>query len=95
MYFLSACLIVVVLSAALSYRRSRALSRHPQGRLAAFLPAFCAAAFALVLLEFDRIQGKQEVGPFATTYLLMLVVSFFGGWFLGIIVGLPDDKSHD
>ncbi|WP_050422072.1 hypothetical protein [Bradyrhizobium tropiciagri] len=92
MYFLAACLIVVVLSAAMSYRRSRTLSRNPQGRLAAFLPAFCAAAFGLGLIGFDRIQGTQESGPSATTDLLMLVVSFFGGWFLGIIVGLPNNK---
>ena len=92
MYLLTACLIVVVLSAAISYRRSTTLSRNPQGRLAAFLPAFCAAACALGLNEFDRVQGTQEFGPSATTYLLMLVVAFFGGWFLGIIVGLPNDK---
>lgn len=92
MYFLAACLLVVVLSAAISYRRSSALSRTPQGRLGAFLPLFCAAAIGLGLVGFDRVQGTQEFGPSATTDLLMLVVSFVGGWFLGIIAGLPSDK---
>ncbi|SDG60723.1 hypothetical protein SAMN05216338_1001889 [Bradyrhizobium sp. Rc2d] len=34
MYLLTACLIVVVLSAAISFRRCRLLSRNRQGRLA-------------------------------------------------------------
>jgi len=92
MYFLTACLIVVVLSAAISLRRCRLLSRNPQGRLAVFLPAFCSGACALGLIGFQRLQGPQESGSLTTTYLLMLVVSFFGGWFLGIIGGLPDKK---
>lgn len=92
MYLLTACLIVVVLSAAISFRRCRLLSQNPQGRFAAFLPAFCAAGCGLALIGIDRVQGTQEFGSSATTYLLMLVVSFFGGWFLGIIGGLPNDK---
>ncbi|MDN4983093.1 hypothetical protein KUL72_24340 [Bradyrhizobium arachidis] len=90
--FLTACLIVIVSSAAMSYRRSRALSQNPQGRLAVFLPVFSAGACALGLIGFDRVRGPQEFGPSVTTDLLMLIVSFFGGWFLGIILGLPDSK---
>lgn len=92
MYFLTACLIVVVLSAAISYGRSRALSQNPQGRLAVFLPVFCAGACALGLIGFDRVRGTPEYGLSVTTYPLALIVSFFGGWFLGIILGLPDSK---
>jgi hypothetical protein len=91
MYFLTACLIVVILSAAISFRRCRLLAQNPQGRLAAFLPLFSAAGCGLGLIGFDRVQGTQVFG-FATTYLLMLIASFVGGWFLGIIGGLPDNK---
>ena len=84
MYFLTACLIVLVLSAVLSYRRSRFLSRSFQGRLAAIWPALCAAICALGLIGFDHIQNKQELGPSATTYLMMLIGAFAAGWFVGV-----------
>ena len=91
MYLLTACLIVVVLSATISFRRCRLLSQNPKGRLTAFLPAYCAGAFLLGLIGFDRLQGTGFGSP-ATPYLLALIVSFFGGWLLGIIGGLPDDR---
>jgi len=45
MYFLTACLIVLVLSAVVSFRRSRLLSRNFQGRLAAIWPSLSAREF--------------------------------------------------
>ena len=88
MYFLTACLIVVLLSAVMSFRRARSLPRTRQGRFAAIWPVLCAGACALVLIGFDRVQGPREFGPSATTYLLMLITSFFSGWFLGVIGGM-------
>jgi hypothetical protein len=94
MYFLTACLIVVVLSAVVAYRRAGSLPRNLQGRLdrqqrrAAMWPVFCAGICALGLLGLHQVQGWQESGPFETDYLLMLILlitSFFGGWFLGVI----------
>ncbi|QOZ73512.1 hypothetical protein [Bradyrhizobium arachidis] len=87
MYLLTACLVVIVLSAAVSFRRSRSLSRDARGRLAAIWPVFCAGVFALGLIGFERAQGSQGVGPSTTTDLLLLVVSFFSGWFLGALAG--------
>src|SRR5664279_535404 len=98
MYFLTACLIVVVVSAAVSLRRSRNLSQKlfqwstPAQRLAArrrpLWPGICLAIFGLGLIGFNHVQG-HELGPFATTYpdLLMLVASIFGGWLMGVIGG--------
>jgi hypothetical protein len=98
MYFLTACLIVVVVSAAVSLRRSRNLSQKlfqwvtPAQRLAArrraLWPAICAGFCLLVLLGFHHLQHEQELGPTTTTDLMMLTVSFIGGWFLGIIGGM-------
>ncbi|MBB4382916.1 hypothetical protein GGD66_000446 [Bradyrhizobium sp. CIR48] len=94
MYFLTACLMVVVLSAAVAYRRAGSLPRNLQGRLdrqqrrAAMWPAMCAGICALRLLGLHYVRGWQESGPLETDYLLMLlllITSFFGGWFLGII----------
>jgi tryptophan-rich sensory protein len=96
MYFLTACLIVVVVSAAISLRRSRNLSQPqwatPAQRLAArrraLWPTICAGFCLLVLLGFHHFQHEQELGLTATTYLMMLVASFFGGSFLGVIGGM-------
>ena len=82
--FLTACLIVLVLSAVVSFRRSRLLSRSFQGRLAAIWPSLCAGIFALALIGFDRIQDKQEFGPSATIHLMMLIGAFAFGWFAGV-----------
>jgi hypothetical protein len=86
MYFLTACLIVLVLSAVLSFRRSRFLSRTFQGRIAAIWPSLCAGICALGLIGFDRIQNKPELGPSATTHLMMLVGAFAAGWFFGVFI---------
>ncbi|MDA9549024.1 hypothetical protein GPL17_09940 [Bradyrhizobium yuanmingense] len=94
MYFLTACLIVVVLSAVVAYRRAGSLPRNLQGRLdrqqrrAAMWPFFCAGICALGLLGLHQVLDRQEIGPIETDYLLvliMLITSFFGGWFLGVI----------
>lgn len=99
MYF-TAFLIVVVLSAVVSLRRSRNLSRNSQGaapaqRLAArrraLWPAICAAIFGLGLLAFYHIQDKQEFGPSVTLHLAALAAAFLGGWFLGVIGGMDWD----
>jgi hypothetical protein len=94
MYFLTACLIVVIVSAAISLRRSRNLSQpqwaSPAQRLAArrraLWPTICAGLCLLGLLGFHHFQHEQETT--ATTYLMMLVASFFGGSFLGVIGGM-------
>ena len=83
-YFLTACLIVLVLSAVVSFRRSRFLSRNFQGRLAAIWPSLCAGICALALIAFDHVQGKKELGPSATTYLIMIIGAFAAGWFAGV-----------
>ncbi|MCK1541817.1 hypothetical protein IVA98_02855 [Bradyrhizobium sp. 160] len=96
MYFLTACLVVVVVSAAVSLRRSRNLSQpqwaSPAQRLAArrraFWPTICAGFCLLGLLGFHHFQHEPELAPTATTYLMMLVASFFGGSFLGVIGGM-------
>ena len=94
MYFLTACLIVVILSAVMAYRRAGSLPRNLQGRLdrqqrlAAMWPPICGAICVLGLIRFDRVQGRQEFGPIETDYLLMpalLITSFVGGWLLGVI----------
>ncbi|WP_176722065.1 hypothetical protein [Bradyrhizobium sp. LMTR 3] len=84
MYFLAACLIVLVLSAVASFRRSKSLSRNFHGRLAAIWPSLCAGICALGLIGFDHVQAKQELGPSATTYLIMLIGAFAAGWFVGV-----------
>ena len=94
MYFLTACLIVVV-SAAVSLRRSRNLSQKlfqwstPAQRLAArrraLWPTICALFCLLVLLGFHHFQHEQETT--ATTYLMALVASFLAGSMLGFIGG--------
>jgi Mg2+/citrate symporter len=84
MYFLTACLIVLCLSAVVSFRRSRFLSRNIQGRLAAIWPSLCAGICALGLIAFDHVRDKKELGPSATTYLIMLIGAFAAGWFVGV-----------
>jgi hypothetical protein len=56
-----------------------------QQRIAMVWPGFCAGICGLGLIGLIRVQGAQEIGPFATTDLLALIAAFFGGWFLGVI----------
>jgi hypothetical protein len=85
MYLLTVCLIVLVLTALVASRRARRLPRTPRGRLTAIWPALCAAICALSLLAIWRAQGVQAVEPSVTTCLLMLVVAFNAGWFIGVV----------
>ena len=98
--YLTAFLIVAVLSAVVSLRRSMNLSRNfkllgPAQRLAvrrrAAWPAICAAIFGLGLIAFDHVQDKQEFGPSVTIHLMAFTAAFFGGWFLGVIGGMDWD----
>ncbi|MGJ4883832.1 hypothetical protein ACQR1N_30160 [Bradyrhizobium sp. HKCCYLRH1073] len=99
MYFI-AFMIVVVLTAVVSLRRSMTLSRNARGagpaqRLAArrraLWPVFCAAIFELGLIGLSHVQDNQELGPSATIHLMALTAAFIGGWFLGVIGGLDWD----
>lgn len=85
MYLLTACLIVLALTALVASRRARRLPLTPQGRFAAIWPALCAGICALGLLAIWRAQGVQDVEPSVTTCLLMLVVAFNAGWFIGVM----------
>ena len=85
MYLLTACLIVLALTALVASRRAGRLPRTRQGRFAAIWPAYCAGIFALGLLEIWRAQGVQEAGSSVTLDLLMLVVAFLAGWFIGVM----------
>lgn len=99
MYILSACLIVVVLSFEVSFRRSWKLSRNYRGaaparRLAARRRALWPAFFALVctllgLIGFHHVQDK--LGLSVAANLMMLSASFFSGWFLGVIAAMDRD----
>ena len=98
--YLTAFLIVAVLSAVVSLRRSLTLSRNARGtapaqrraaRWRAIWPAICAAIFGLALIAFDHVQDRQEFGPSVTLNLAALTAAFFGGWFLGVIGGMDWD----
>ncbi|MCC8941836.1 MULTISPECIES: hypothetical protein [Bradyrhizobium] len=99
MYFLTACLIVVALSFQVSFRRAWNLSRNSQWaapaqrlvvRRRALWPGLCAAIFTLlVLIGFNHVQN--ELVHSATANLMMLGISFSGGWFLGVIAGMDWD----
>jgi hypothetical protein len=91
--YLTAFLIVVVLSAVVSLRRSINLSRNfellgPAQRLAvrrrAIWPAGCGLICMLlgwIVLHF--VQDKLVLS--VTINLTALSAAFFGGWFLGVI----------
>ncbi|MGY4498667.1 hypothetical protein ACVWYH_002598 [Bradyrhizobium sp. GM24.11] len=63
----------------------QASATDPSGRFAAIWPALCAGICALGLLAIWRAQGVQDVEPSVTTCLLMLVVAFNAGWFIGVM----------
>ena len=97
--YLTAFLIVVVLSAVVSLRRSMNLSRSfellgPAQRLAvrrrAIWPAGCGLICMLlgwIVLNF--VQDKLVLS--VTINLTALSAAFFGGWFLGVIGGMNWD----
>jgi hypothetical protein len=97
--YLTAFLIVVVLSAVVSLRRSMNLSRNfellgPAQRLAvrrrAIWPAGCGLIcmlFGWIVLHF--VQDKLVLS--VTINLTALSAAFFGGWFLGVIGGMNWD----
>ncbi len=95
MYFI-AFMIVVVLSAAVSLRRTMKLSRDSRGgtpaqRLAArrraLWPAVCAGVCTLGLLGIYHVQARLEADPSVTLDLTAFTAAVFGGWFLGVIGG--------
>ena len=97
--YLAAFLIVAVLSAVVSLRRSMNLSRNyallgPDQRLAvqrrAIWPAGCGLFCMLlgwIVLHF--VQDKLVLS--VTIHLTALSAAFFGGWFLGVIGGMDWD----
>ena len=97
--YLTAFLIVVVLSAVVSLRRSMNLSRNsellgPAQRLAvrrrAIWPAGCGLICMLlgwIVLYF--VQDKLVLS--VTIHLTALSAAFLGGWFLGVIGGMDWD----
>ena len=97
--YLTAFLIVVVLSAVVSLRRSMNLSRNsellgPAQRLAvrrrAIWPAGCGLICMLlgwIVLHF--VQDKLVLS--VTIHLTALSAAFLGGWFLGVIGGMDWD----
>ena len=97
--YLTAFLIVAVLSAVVSLRRSMNLSRNfellgPAQRLAvrrrAIWPAGCGLIWMLlgwIVLHF--VQDKLVLS--VTINLTALSAAFFGGWFLGVIGGMNWD----
>ena len=95
MYF-TAFLIVVVLSAVVSLRRSMNISRNARGaapaqrraaRWRAAWPTICAAIFALGLIAFDHVQDKQEFGPSVTIDLMRLLPLSSAAGFLASLAG--------
>jgi hypothetical protein len=91
MYFLTACLIVVVVSAQVSSRRSWYLLRDaqlasPARRLAArrraILPIFYVGGSLFLVLLLGRVLGP-EFGA-ATTEVLGVLVSILAGSFIGV-----------
>ncbi|HEV2154758.1 hypothetical protein [Bradyrhizobium sp.] len=84
MYLLTAGLIVLALTALVASRRAGRLPRTRQGRFAAIWPVFCSGILALGLLAIWRAQDVQDVGSSVTLDLLMLVVAFNAGWFIGV-----------
>lgn len=83
MYFLTACMIVVAMSAVVAFRRSRLLPRSPQGRLAAIWPSLCAGIGAMGMIGFN--EYRQELAAPATIHLMMLTGAFAGGWLVGVV----------
>lgn len=81
---LTACSIVLILSAVVAFRRSKRLSRSRQGRLAAIWPSLCACICALGLIKFDQFQDKQEFAPSTMMDLMMLIGAFGVGWLVGV-----------
>ena len=97
--YLTAFLIVVVLSAVVSLRRSMNLSRNsellgPAQRLAvrrrAIWPAGCGLICMLLgWIVLHYVQDKLVLS--VTINLTALSAAFFGGWFLGVIGGMNWD----
>jgi hypothetical protein len=97
--YLTAFLIVAVLSAVVSLRRSMNLSRNsallgPAQRLAvrrrAIWPAGCGLTCMLlgwIVLHF--VQDKLVLS--VIIHLTALSAAFFGGWFFGFIGGMDWD----
>ena len=97
--YLTAFLIVAVLSAVVSLRRSMNLSRNfkllgPAQRLAvrrrAIWPAGCGLICMLLgWIVLHYVQDKLVLS--VTINLTALSAAFFGGWFLGVIGGMNWD----
>ena len=96
MYFLTACLIVVVLSAVVAYRRAGSLPRNLQGRLdrqerlAAMWPLFCAGICAMGLFGFKFLQRRQELGLSQRTISSYLLSLSLAAGFLASLAGWTD-----
>ena len=97
--YLTAFLIVAVLSAAVSQCRSMHLSRNFEllgpaqrraVRLRAIWPAGCGLICGLlgwIVLHFV----EDKLALYVTINLMAFSAAFFGGWFLGVIGGMDWD----
>src|SRR5690349_16080062 len=101
MYLLTACLVVIVVSAQISSRWARYLFRgyqlaSPSKRLAArrraFLPVLCVGGLTLIGVLLIRVSVPDS--GVALVNVLAVLVSIFCGLFIGIfgIVGATDRK---
>lgn len=86
-FLLTECLVAVVLNAATSFVDARFYRGESAAAVCSAFGRILCRRLCAGQTEGDRVQ--DALGPSATTYLLTLILSFFGGWLLGIMGAAP------